>query len=313
MSGEIVITVGFPAAGKSTYIEDFSKTHTRLNRDTLGGTLKDIETKLERLIGEGERFFVLDNSYATPLSRANVIKIGKKHGIDVKCLWIKTSIEDAQFNASSRIILKYGRLLDTEEIKANSKKDPNCFPVAVLFSYNKTFVAPTAAEGFSKITTVKFQRKFPKDYTNKALILDFDGTLRKTKSGSKYPCSTEDIELLPGRKEVLQEYASKGYILAGVSNQSGVGKGALTKEKAKECLDYTSSLMDLKIDALFCPHNSFPIACYCRKPMPGLGVELIHKYKLDPSQCIMVGDMTSDKTFAKRTGFKYVEAEEFFG
>lgn len=46
--------------------------------------------------------------------------------------------------------------------------------------------------------------------------------------------------------------------------------------------------------------------------MPGLGVELIEDYKLDPKQCIMVGDFNSDKTFAKRCGFKFVHSTQFF-
>ena len=44
----------------------------------------------------------------------------------------------------------------------------------------------------------------------------------------------------------------------------------------------------------------------------GLGVHFIHKYKLDPSKCIMVGDMTSDRTFAKRLGFQFEWAKDFF-
>ena len=46
--------------------------------------------------------------------------------------------------------------------------------------------------------------------------------------------------------------------------------------------------------------------------MPGLGVEFIEVYKLDPKQCIVVGDQTSDKTFARRCGFNYIDANTFF-
>jgi len=43
-----------------------------------------------------------------------------------------------------------------------------------------------------------------------------------------------------------------------------------------------------------------------------MGAYWIEKYKLDPSQCIMVGDATSDKTFAERCGFKYLHPDVFF-
>jgi HAD superfamily hydrolase (TIGR01662 family) len=62
----------------------------------------------------------------------------------------------------------------------------------------------------------------------------------------------------------------------------------------------------------FCPHKVPPISCYCRKPGPGMGVELIVKYKLDPRQCYYVGDLGTDASFAGRCGFQFVDHNEFF-
>jgi HAD superfamily hydrolase (TIGR01662 family) len=207
------------------------------------------------------------------------------------------------------MVRKYGQILQPGEMP---KKDPNCFPAMVLFAYKKSFEKPTRAEGFSSIDVALFERKTPKEYVNKALILDYDGTLRQTKSGDHYPTDIDDIEILPGRREKLQEYVDKGYLLLGVSNQSGVEKGNLTWEEAASYFDRTNELLGHDIDFKFCPHHSFPIRCFCRKPMTGLGVELIETYKLDPSKCIMVGDMKSDNTFANRCGFQYISADEFF-
>jgi HAD superfamily hydrolase (TIGR01662 family) len=117
---------------------------------------------------------------------------------------------------------------------------------------------------------------------------------------------------MDGRIDRLKEYIAKGYILLGVSNQSGVAKGVLTHEQAKACFDKTNELLGLDIDVSFCPHSVPPISCYCRKPGVGHGVEFIEKYKLDPALCIMVGDMTTDKTFSTRCGFKYVDQSIFF-
>ena len=48
--------------------------------------------------------------------------------------------------------------------------------------------------------------------------------------------------------------------------------------------------------------------------VPGLptGVEFILKHKLSRKDCIFVGDMTTDKTFAARCGFQYVDQVDFF-
>ena len=219
-------------------------------------------------------------------------------------------MEDSSVNAVTRMIKRHGKLFRTADDYKNCK-DPNMFPPAVLFKGRKELIKPTKTEGFSDVITIKFKRQH-NGYTNKAILLDYDGTLRDTKSGSIYPTNVDDIFILPGRIEKLKEYIAKGYILLGVSNQSGVAKGALTYERAKECFDKTNQLLGLDIDVSFCPHSVPPIVCYCRKPGVGHGVEFIEKYKLDPSQCIMVGDMKTDETFAKRCGFKYQEASEFF-
>lgn len=308
---EIVIIPGFPAAGKSSLCAERFANYNRLNRDTIGGSLADIAGVLDRQISDGiaERF-VLDNTYATRVHRKAVIDVGKRHGIPVRCVWLKTSIEDAQVNACQRMIERHGKLLMPEEI--STAKDPNIFPTAVLFKFRKEFEPPTTDEGFSTLEEVRFVRKLRIGYTNKAAILDFDGTLRKTKSGAKFPTTIDDVEILPGRTEVLKRCQAEGYKLLGVSNQSGVAKGDLTADMAKAIFIQTNKLLRLDIDFAFCPHTSTPISCYCRKPMPGSGVAFIEKYKLNPDKTIMVGDMTTDKTFAGRCGFKYMDQSEFF-
>jgi histidinol phosphatase-like enzyme len=87
----------------------------------------------------------------------------------------------------------------------------------------------------------------------------------------------------------------------------------LSHETAVACFERTNELLGLKIDYHFCPHQSNPPVCYCRKPQSGNAVLLIEKYKLNPAECIFVGDQTSDKTFAARAGFKYFHVDQFFG
>ena len=209
---------------------------------------------------------------------------------------------------------KHGRLLSPAEIKQAARADANTYGPAALFHHRKVFEAPTAAEGFAAIERVAFARAAqPAGYTHKALLLDYDGTLRKTKSGDKYPLTPDDVEVLPGRTAVLQRYAAEGYRLLGVSNQSGVAKGALSEDAVRACFVRTHALLGVEVEVSFCPHDPAPISCWCRKPMPGLGVAFIEKYRLDRAQVVMVGDMTSDRTFAARAGVRFVDQAEFFG
>lgn len=308
---KVTMVVGYPASGKSTLTKDLTaKGAVALNRDTEGGTIAGLLPKMETLLQSGKDI-VLDNLFATIETRKPFIELAKKHGADITCQVMGTSIEDAQFNVVQRAIGLIGKFPTPEAIKA--AKHTNIFPPTVLFKYKKEFQKPTTEEGFSKVETVKFVRKENPEFTNKALIVDYDGTLRECINGNdKFPVIESQIEIKPNRKKILDAYKAKGYLLLGISNQSGVAKGELTEEKAKELFDHTNKLLGVDIEYRFCPHQSAPISCYCRKPMPGIGVEFILKHKLNRKECIFVGDMTTDKTFAQRAGFQYVDQAEFF-
>ena len=61
-----------------------------------------------------------------------------------------------------------------------------------------------------------------------------------------------------------------------------------------------------------CPHPAGPPICWCRKPLPGLGVMLIEKHALDPARSVHVGHQPADRTWARRLGLKYRDAGELF-
>lgn len=303
--------MGYPASGKSSLAEEYiKKGYTYLNRDKAGGVMLDLIPHMMKALKNGDNV-LLDNTFPTIESRKAFIECAQMYKTNIICEWLTTSIEDAQFNACMRMMDREGKILSPEEMKAS--KSPNLFPPVVLFKYKKQFEKPTTDEGFGVVIKREFNRRFPKDWTGKAVLLDYDGTLRDTISGAKWPQDPKDVMVLPNRSEVLKSYAEQGYMLLGVSNQSGIAKGTPDEAGAIACFERTNELLDIDIEVSYCPHRVPPIQCYCRKPMPGMAVQLFHKYKLDPRKCIMVGDMTSDKTFAKRSHIgQYIDAEEFF-
>lgn len=308
---EVILLVGFPASGKSTIAKQYiSKGYSYINRDSLGGKVSAKVPMMMNELAVGCNV-LLDNTFPDAESRKPFIDGAKKAGATIKCLQMETSIEDAQFNAALRMYQRKGKLLGPDDYKG--EKDPNIFPPVVLFGYKKKFEQPTLAEGFDTVEKVPFVRKKDPTYKNKAIILDYDQTLRECVGGNgKYPISEDQIKIMPNRIETILSYKEQGYLILGVSNQSGIGKGELTDEQAIKLFDYTNKLLGINIDYRFCPHAKFPIACYCRKPMSGLGAVLIEDHKLDPNKSIFVGDMTTDKTFARRCGFQYIDQTKFF-
>lgn len=313
MTNKIILIIGYPASGKTEAAKSYvDQGYYRLNRDEIGGKLDDLVNHLEDLyINKGVTNFVMDNTYSTGQSRKSVVQWARDNSFDIECHWIDLDIGDALYNAVQRMINTYGKMLSPVQIR--KCKDLGVYLPVVIYKIRKAFEVPNIEEGFNSVVKIPFKRKLDNSvYINKAIVLDYDGTLRTTKSGENYPKTPDDVEILPNRTETLTKYIKKGYIMLGASNQSFISKKVMTEEQAIECFERTNELLDLKIDYKFCPHTAYPQICYCRKPIPGMAVEFIEKYKLDPSKCVMVGDSTTDKTFATRSGFQYSKPEDFF-
>ena len=278
--GEVALFVGYPGAGKSMLAESWvSRGYTRLNRDAEGGTLADLLPELDRRLASGERRLVLDNTYPRRESRFDVIETARRHGVPVRCLWLETTLEQAQVNAVRRMVARHGRLLEPVEMKAS--KDPSDFTPEAQFRYRRELEPPRPEEGFSEIEKVPFVPR-EEQRTGKAIFLN---------------------EL--GSTEVLKRYVGDDYRIIQLTYQP-------CQADARE----SSTRVDVEgveIEVLACTHQPGPTVCWCRKPLPGLGVLSIEKYGLDPGECIVVGDTPADRGFAERLGFELVSPKEFFG
>ena len=147
----------------------------------------------------------------------------------------------------------------------------------------------------------------------KLIILDRDGTINEDRDD--YVKSADEWVPLPGALEAIARLNHAGYHVAVASNQSGLGRGlfdmaALNAMHAK--LHQLLAKHGGRIDAVFfCPHAPDE-QCECRKPLPGMAVAFIRHYRLDASQCLYVGAGPQDPGFARRLGFTFRDAEDFF-
>jgi aryl-alcohol dehydrogenase-like predicted oxidoreductase/histidinol phosphatase-like enzyme/predicted kinase len=311
--GEVALVMGLPGAGKSTYADALvAQGYLRLNRDVLGGTLKDLLPALDGALASGTPRVVLDNTYVSRKSRAEVIRVAAARGYAVRCIWIETSLEEAQTNAVGRIVSRYGELPDDAGLKAFRKRDPGAFLPMVQFRYMRELEPPDAAEGFSSVDVVPFVRRVDASFTGKAVIIWCDGVLVRSLAGRRSPAGADDVAVAGEHAAVLRRYHDAGYRLLGLSWQPEIADGAQTNEGVRAVFARMNALLGLEIDVAFCPHAAGPPRCWCRKPLPGLGVAFVHRYKLDPAQCIYVGAGAQDPGFARRLGFVYRDAAEFF-
>jgi aryl-alcohol dehydrogenase-like predicted oxidoreductase/histidinol phosphatase-like enzyme/adenylate kinase family enzyme len=312
--GEVVLVMGLPAAGKSTFAETLvAQGYRRLNRDDTGGTLRGLLPALDDVLAAGATRIVLDNTYVSRKSRAAVIRAAAARDFPVRCIWLSTSVEDAQTNAVTRILSRYGRLPGEEELKALRKDDIAALLPMVQFRYQRELEPPDAAEGFSRIDIVPFERRHDPAWVNRALIVWCDGVLLRSRSGQRVPLTPDDVEVWSGRAQVLRRYVEAGWRLLGMAWQPEIAQGTQTPRGADAVFARMNDLLGLQLDVAYCPHAAGPPTCWCRKPLPGLGVLFIHRYQLDPAQCTYVGAGPQDPGFARKLGFTYQDANDFFG
>ena len=286
---EVVLVMGLPAAGKTTFTHTLvAQGYRRLNRDEAGGSLGSLIRELQGELAGGATRLVLDNTYVTRKSRAEVIRAAADFNVPVRCTWLTTSLDDAQVNAVTRLITKYGTLPDEAGLAALGKRDVNAFPPTVLFRYQRELEPPDPSEGFSAIEQVPFERLTPPDFVHRAAIVWCD-----------------DLEKLVSLAPLLKAEADSGRQLFGLSWQPAVAEGTRSLADVEAAFAGVRARMGVPIEFAFCPHGAGPPKCWCRKPLPGLGVLLIHRHRLDPARCVYIGAGAQDPGYARKLGFVF--------
>lgn len=131
----------------------------------------------------------------------------------------------------------------------------------------------------------------------RAVFLDRDGTLNVRPPEHSYVTSVEQLRWMAGAPEAISTLAEAGYALAVVSNQRGVARGLVTTDvlvQLETRMQADLARLGCRIEAFrYCPHD-VDAGCGCRKPAPGLLLELADELCLDLSRSWMVGDERRD-------------------
>jgi aryl-alcohol dehydrogenase-like predicted oxidoreductase/predicted kinase/histidinol phosphatase-like enzyme len=310
---EVVLIMGLPGAGKTTLAQRFvADGYLRVNRDEEGGALRDLVPAVGRALETGTSRIVLDNTYMSRTSRAEVVRAASAHGVPARCVWLTTSVDEAQVNAASRLVSRYGRLPDEAELRVLRKRDPGAFLPGVQFRHQRALEPPDPSEGFSRIDVVPFERRLDPACVNRAVIVWCDEVLLRSRSGQRTPADRDDVAVVADRAATLTRYRDDGWRVLGLTWQPEIAGGTRSHEDAKAMFARMQELLSLAIDVDYCPHAAGPPACWCRKPLPGLAVLLVHRHQLDPARCIYVGAGPQDPGFARKLGFTYQHADHFF-
>lgn len=136
------------------------------------------------------------------------------------------------------------------------------------------------------------------------LFLDRDGVINRQRPGDYVKCPDE-LEFLPGALEALRLLAGTFPRIVIVTNQRGVGQGAMTQaalDAVHAAMLHTIEQAGGRIDRIYCCTAVEP-SDPMRKPNPGMALRACEENPaIRLPESVMAGDSVSDLLFARRCG-----------
>jgi len=141
----------------------------------------------------------------------------------------------------------------------------------------------------------------------KLVILDRDGTINH--DSEDYIKSPAEWTPIPGSLEAIARLIQADYRVVVATNQSGIGRGLFDTKALfaiHDKLQRALSQAGGRIDAFFfCPHKADD-NCRCRKPQPGMLLEVARRFNVSLEDVFMVGDSRKDLEAAAAAGARPV-------
>ncbi|MEA3194106.1 MAG: D-glycero-D-manno-heptose 1,7-bisphosphate phosphatase [Betaproteobacteria bacterium] len=141
----------------------------------------------------------------------------------------------------------------------------------------------------------------------KLVILDRDGTINL--DSEDYIKSPAEWQPIKGSLEAIARLIQADYRVVVATNQSGIGRGLFDTQALfaiHDKLQRALSQVGGRVDAFFfCPHRADE-GCRCRKPQPGMLLEVARRFNVAIEDVSMVGDSRKDVEAAAAAGARPV-------
>lgn len=141
----------------------------------------------------------------------------------------------------------------------------------------------------------------------KLVILDRDGTINH--DSDAYIKSPEEWRPIKGSLDAIARLTQGGYRVVVATNQSGIARGLFdtrTLFAIHDLLQRSAGQVGGRVDAFFfCPHAA-EANCGCRKPQPGMLLEVARRFNVPLAETCMVGDARRDLDAAVAAGARPV-------
>ncbi len=141
----------------------------------------------------------------------------------------------------------------------------------------------------------------------KLVVLDRDGTINH--DSDQYIKSPAEWKPIKGSLEAIARLTQSGHRVVVATNQSGIARGLFdmtTLNAIHDAMQRAVQRAGGRIDAIFfCPHAN-DADCECRKPRPGMLLEIGRRLNADLEGVPVVGDALRDLQAAQAVGARPV-------
>jgi D-glycero-D-manno-heptose 1,7-bisphosphate phosphatase len=141
----------------------------------------------------------------------------------------------------------------------------------------------------------------------KLVILDRDGVINL--DSDQYIKSPEEWKPIAGSLEAIARFTQAGFRVVVATNQSGLGRGLFdmaTLNAMHDKMHKAVNQLGGRIDAVFfCPHAQ-DTGCACRKPKPGMLLEIAERFNVPLAGVPAIGDSLRDLEAARAAGARPV-------
>jgi aryl-alcohol dehydrogenase-like predicted oxidoreductase len=283
---EVVLVMGVPGSGKSRVAETYTERgYERLNRDSLGGTLKKINRLLEERLAAGATHLVLDNTYVARASRYDIVRVATAHHAKVRCIHRETAIADAQINVINRMLERFGKVLEPEELAAQARTDAAALAPHALFRMQRELEPPALDEGFASIERVAFVRQ----HAHGGVAGTF---IALSALGETAGVGEALTALLIERTE-----PSPALVYTWQPDVAAAAMGELRATVASIAAT-TGRVLELAV----CTHPGGRPICWCRPPLPGMLLAFAHKHRINFRNSTLIGASATDTAMARALG-----------
>ena len=144
----------------------------------------------------------------------------------------------------------------------------------------------------------------------RCVFFDRDGVVNRSPGPDAYVTSPGMFQLEPAFVDAARVARDRGYALAVATNQRGIAHGLMSNAVVEDIHRRLATRLQeayglVLLEVAFCPHGP-EHGCACRKPKPGMLLDMARRHNIALAHSWMVGDAERDVAAGSAAGCRTI-------